>query len=101
MRVPPSSRSGRFTLSAAGFMATRTFGWSPGVRMSRLGKVSWKPGGPGGVAGVGRGREGEEGVGGGGGGGGGGVSGGGEVAQGRDVVADDGRSVRELRAREL
>ena len=30
-------------LSAAGFMATRTSGWSPGVWMSLLEKLSWKP----------------------------------------------------------
>ena len=43
MRMPPFSRSGRFTLSAAGFMATRTLGSSPGVRMSRLLKLTWNP----------------------------------------------------------
>src|SRR3712207_8941347 len=56
IRRPPRStlfpyttlfRSGRLTLSAAGFMATRTLGWSPGVRMSRLEKLSWKPETPG------------------------------------------------------
>ena len=29
-------------MSAAGFIATSTFGWSPGVRMSREAKWIWK-----------------------------------------------------------
>ena len=41
MRMPPSSRSWMFVFSAAGFMATRTPGWSPGVRMSREEKLIW------------------------------------------------------------
>ena len=36
-----------FILSAAGFIATRTFGWSPGVRMSWSEKWIWKPETPG------------------------------------------------------
>jgi hypothetical protein len=47
MTVPPLARSPRLTLSAAGFIATRTFGWSPGVRMSWSAKWSWKPETPG------------------------------------------------------
>jgi hypothetical protein len=35
--------SRRLALSAAGFMATSTCGESPGVRMSRLEKFTWKP----------------------------------------------------------
>src|SRR5665811_1849386 len=42
MTMPPSRTSGRFTLRAAGFMATSTSGWSPGVAMSLLAKWSWK-----------------------------------------------------------
>ena len=42
MSVPPFGRSRRFVRSAAGFIATRTFGWSPGVRMSWSAKWSWK-----------------------------------------------------------
>src|SRR5664279_1856318 len=42
MTMPPSRTSGRFTLRAAGFMATSTSGWSPGVAMSVLAKWSWK-----------------------------------------------------------
>ena len=33
--------------SAAGFIATRTSGWSPGVWMSELEKLIWKPETPG------------------------------------------------------
>src|SRR4051812_20530796 len=40
--MPPRSSSGRLTLSAAGFIATRTFGWPPGVRISREAKWIWK-----------------------------------------------------------
>src|SRR6478672_4146065 len=36
-----------FVFSAAGFIATRTFGASPGVRMSWSAKCSWKPETPG------------------------------------------------------
>ena len=35
------------TLSAAGFIATSTFGWSPGVRMSWSAKCTWNPETPG------------------------------------------------------
>jgi hypothetical protein len=45
--VPPRGRSLRFVLSAAGFIATRTSGASPGVRMSWSAKWSWKPETPG------------------------------------------------------
>jgi hypothetical protein len=47
MIVPPFARSARLTLSAAGFIATRTLGWSPGVRMSWSAKWTWKPETPG------------------------------------------------------
>ena len=40
--VPPFSTSARFVISAAGFIATSTLGWSPGVRMSREAKWIWK-----------------------------------------------------------
>jgi hypothetical protein len=40
--VPPASTLGRLALSAAGFIATSTSGWSPGVRMSRELKWIWK-----------------------------------------------------------
>ena len=36
-----------FVLSAAGFIATRTSGWSPGVWMSDDEKLIWKPDTPG------------------------------------------------------
>ena len=39
--VAPRSSSARFALSAAGFIATSTFGLSPGVRMSREAKWIW------------------------------------------------------------
>src|SRR6266496_2830988 len=39
--APPFSRSLTFVLSAAGFMAIRTFGASPGVTMSREAKWIW------------------------------------------------------------
>src|SRR5262245_52187244 len=45
----PRGRSGRFALSAAGFMATRTLGASPGVRISKLAKWTWKLETPGSV----------------------------------------------------
>ena len=45
--VPPLARSPMLTLSAAGFIATRTLGWSPGVRMSWSAKWTWKPDTPG------------------------------------------------------
>src|SRR6266542_131930 len=41
MSIPPFSRSLRLVLRAAGFMATRTLGWSPGVAMSRAAKWIW------------------------------------------------------------
>ena len=47
MSVPPFARSPTFTLSAAGFIATSTLGWSPGVRMSWSAKWTWKPDTPG------------------------------------------------------
>src|SRR5438105_13788662 len=47
MSVPPLGRSRRFVFSAAGFIATRTSGASPGVRMSWSAKWSWKPETPG------------------------------------------------------
>jgi len=47
MIVAPLGRSGRFTLSAAGFIATSTLGWSPGVRMSWSAKCTWNPDTPG------------------------------------------------------
>ena len=45
--VPPFGRSLMFVFSAAGFIATSTFGASPGVRMSWSAKCSWKPETPG------------------------------------------------------
>ncbi len=45
--VPPFGRSFTFVRSAAGFIATSTFGASPGVRMSWSAKWSWKPETPG------------------------------------------------------
>src|SRR5688500_7710474 len=45
--MPLGGRSLRFVFSAAGFIATRTFGWSPGVRMSWSAKWIWKPDTPG------------------------------------------------------
>ena len=41
--APPGGRSPMFVLSAAGFIATRTSGWSPGVWMSVELKLIWKP----------------------------------------------------------
>ena len=41
MIVAPRSSSGRLAFSAAGFIATSTFGASPGVRMSREAKWIW------------------------------------------------------------
>ena len=41
IRMPPRSSSGRFTFSAAGFIATRALGRPPGVRMSREAKWIW------------------------------------------------------------
>ena len=82
MRVPPFARSPMFTLSAAGFIATRTLGWSPGVRMSWSAKCTWKPETPGqragGRADLGR-----------------------EVGQRREVVPEDRRLAREAIAGEL
>ncbi len=47
MRAPPGGRSPTFVLSAAGFIATSTSGWSPGVWMSLELKLIWKPDTPG------------------------------------------------------
>ena len=41
MTVAPASSALTFALSAAGFIATRTFGLSPGVTMSREAKWIW------------------------------------------------------------
>ncbi len=45
--VPPFGRSLMFVFSAAGFIATSTFGASPGVRMSKSAKWTWNPDTPG------------------------------------------------------
>ena len=45
--VAPYGRSRTFVFSAAGFIATRTSGRSPGVRMSWSAKWSWNPETPG------------------------------------------------------
>src|SRR5436305_2966110 len=45
--MPLGGRSFRFVFSAAGFIATRTLGASPGVKMSWSAKWSWKPETPG------------------------------------------------------
>src|SRR6188474_2302532 len=47
MSAPPGGRSPMFVLSAAGFIATRTSGWSPGVWISDDEKLIWKPDTPG------------------------------------------------------
>src|SRR5688500_11664749 len=47
MSAPPAGRSPTLVLSAAGFMATRTSGASPGVWMSELEKLIWNPDTPG------------------------------------------------------
>ena len=47
--VPPFSSAPTLVISAAGFMATSTVGWSPGVRMSREAKWIWKAETPWGV----------------------------------------------------
>ena len=69
-------------LSAAGFIATRTSGWSPGVWMSVELKLIWKPDTPGsdpaGSADLGR-----------------------EVRERADVVPEDRGRSRELRAGQL
>ncbi|CAO5175846.1 hypothetical protein FAIPA1_30097 [Frankia sp. AiPs1] len=49
MRFAPEGRSFRFAFSAAGFIATRTSGASPGVRMSWSEKCNWNPDTPAGV----------------------------------------------------
>ena len=49
MTVPPRLRSPRFTLSAAGFIATSTSGASPGVRMSWSARWIWNDETPGSV----------------------------------------------------
>src|SRR6185369_3087237 len=43
MSAPPAGMSMTFVLSAAGFIATSTSGWSPGVWMSFELKLIWKP----------------------------------------------------------
>ena len=47
MIVPPFGTSRTLALSAAGFIATRTSGRSPAVRMSWSAKCTWKPDTPG------------------------------------------------------
>ena len=47
IRAPPAGRSPTFVFSAAGFIATSTSGWSPGVWMSLELKLIWKPDTPG------------------------------------------------------
>ena len=47
--VPPFSTAASWVIRAAGFIATSTFGWSPGVRMSREAKWIWKADTPCGV----------------------------------------------------
>ena len=47
IRAPPAGSSPRLDLSAAGFIATSTSGSSPGVWISVLEKLSWKPETPG------------------------------------------------------
>ncbi len=49
MTVAPWGRSGRFALSAAGFIATSTSGASPAVRMSWSAKCTWNDETPGSV----------------------------------------------------
>ena len=49
MTVPPGRRSARLSLSAAGFMATSTSGWSPAVRMSKSAIWTWNDDTPGSV----------------------------------------------------
>src|SRR2546423_643395 len=49
MIVPPRSSEPTCVIRAAGFMATSTLGWSPGVRMSREAKWIWKAETPWGV----------------------------------------------------
>ena len=71
-----------FVLSAAGFIATRTSGWSPGVWMSVDEKLIWKPR----HAGQRAGRRADLGR---------------EVGQRADVVAEDGGGPGELGAGEL
>ena len=82
MTVPPFARSPMLTLSAAGFIATSTFGWSPGVRMSWSAKWTWKPGDA-------RQRAGRR------------ADLGGEVGQRREVVPEDGGLAREAVAGQL
>ena len=45
--APPAGSSPTLVLSAAGFIATRTSGASPGVWMSDAEKLIWKPDTPG------------------------------------------------------
>ncbi len=47
INVPPFGRSLTFVFRAAGFIATSTFGRSPGVRMSWSAKWIWNPDTPG------------------------------------------------------
>jgi hypothetical protein len=49
MRIAFFGSSRRLTLSAAGFIATSTSGWSPGVQISVAEKFTWKPETPGSV----------------------------------------------------
>ncbi len=42
MTVPPGGTAPTLALRAAGFMATSTLGWSPGVRMSWSEMWTWK-----------------------------------------------------------
>src|SRR3954466_10681623 len=93
MIVPPFSSAARLVLSAAGFIATSTLGWSPGVRMSREAKWIWKAETPCGVPAGGRLSAGER--------GGGGTDLGREGGEGGQVVARDGRFVGEATADEL
>src|SRR5262249_42077377 len=86
MRMPPGSRSLRLVFRAAGFMATRVLSWSPGVWMSVEEKWIWKPETPARVPAGARSSAGE----------GGGADRGGEVGQGADVVAEQGRGVGQL-----
>ena len=78
--VPPFSSASTLVFSAAGFIATSTFGWSPGVRMSREAKWIWNAETPceraGGGADLGR-----------------------EVGQRGEVVAEHRRGIGEAAAR--
>ena len=80
--IAPGRRSSRLARSAAGFSATSTSGWSAGVRMSSEAKWTWKPETPGQRAGRC-------------------ADLGGEVREGREVVAEEGGGLGELGAGEL